>query len=302
MPRPYVPILARMLTMRTPVGPIAYDCVKVVVVHSGSALLSGDFGEESVGGGDVVVLSTNTVCTGSPREPIVATVLYLDTDYLTDQVFWRHSSVFSDRLAVRHFLKANYGHTIQILHLGREGALHLEPWLDEMVKLGDAVDFSTAFFRLQSLLFAVLDDLAPCASEKPVQLPGARRARASLTQPRNRPFRPIRPEAAAARDAMQGAINDRWTLGTLAQHVHLSPSQLSRVFCDAFGKTPLAYLTMLRIEEMARLLRETDLSVSVAARRVGWHSRSHAAKVFRRCVGVSPHQYRDRYSPKSKTR
>lgn len=42
--------------------------------------------------------------------------------------------------------------------------------------------------------------------------------------------------------------------------VHLSDKQPSRVIADAYGKTPLAYLTMLRAEEMARKLRETDLT------------------------------------------
>lgn len=36
----------------------------------------------------------------------------------------------------------------------------------------------------------------------------------------------------------------------------MSPSQLVRVFTKAYGKTPLAFLTMVRAEELARLLRE----------------------------------------------
>ena len=77
--------------------------------------------------------------------------------------------------------------------------------------------------------------------------------------------------------------------------MHLSPKQLSRVFTETYGKTPLAYLTMLRVEEMAHLLRETDLTIDAAARKVGWASRSRANEAFRECVGMTPSQYRRMY-------
>ncbi|WP_415142119.1 helix-turn-helix domain-containing protein [Nocardioides sp.] len=82
--------------------------------------------------------------------------------------------------------------------------------------------------------------------------------------------------------------------GASAAQVHLSQKQLSRVFVDAYGKTPLAYLTMLRVERMARLLRDGEVSIAAAGIAVGWASRSRAAEAFRQCVGVTPQQYRAR--------
>ena len=92
---------------------------------------------------------------------------------------------------------------------------------------------------------------------------------------------------------MRQDILKSWTLGTLAEAVILSPSQISRIFVAAYGKTPTAYLTMLRAERLACLLRESDLPIGVLAREVGWHSRSHAARMFRQCVGVTPSRYRE---------
>ena len=74
--------------------------------------------------------------------------------------------------------------------------------------------------------------------------------------------------------------------------MRLSPQQLTRVFAEAFGKTPIAYLTMLRVQEMARLLRETDLPVARVGRRVGWSSRSRATEAFIEHIGLSPSRYR----------
>lgn len=61
---------------------------------------------------------------------------------------------------------------------------------------------------------------------------------------------------------------------------------------DAYGKAPLAFLTMLRAERLAKYLRDTDLTVAAAMQLVGWHSRSHATRLFRQYVGVTPGQYR----------
>jgi transcriptional regulator GlxA family with amidase domain len=81
-------------------------------------------------------------------------------------------------------------------------------------------------------------------------------------------------------------------LKELAGMVHLSERQVSRVFADAYGKTPLAYLTMLRVEEMARLLRETELTIEQAGRCVGWYSRNRASQAFKQATGITPSHYR----------
>src|SRR5699024_11373093 len=84
----------------------------------------------------------------------------------------------------------------------------------------------------------------------------------------------------------------RCTRLEVAAAVQLSPSQLGCVFVDAYGKTPMTYLSTLRAERLARLLRDTDLPVEAAKRQVGWHSRGHAARMFRQAVGVTPTRYR----------
>lgn len=86
-------------------------------------------------------------------------------------------------------------------------------------------------------------------------------------------------------------IARRWLLRDLAEMVHLSPKQLARVFTAAYGRTPCAYLARLRVEKMARLLREDNLTIDAAAHGVGW-SRNQAAEMFTRHIGVTPGRYR----------
>jgi AraC-like DNA-binding protein len=78
----------------------------------------------------------------------------------------------------------------------------------------------------------------------------------------------------------------------LANEVHLSRSQVGRLFVEAFGKSPIAYLTMLRTERMAALLRSSDAPIAVIAQEVGWSDPDFAARQFRRRVGVTPSDYR----------
>ena len=110
--------------------------------------------------------------------------------------------------------------------------------------------------------------------------------------PRHRAFRPSRAEARQVAELLEANLSRRWSVSELAETVHLSPSQLRRVFAEAFGKSPIAHLTMLRAERMAHMLRVTESPISEIAAAVGWGDPDFAARQFRRSVGVSPSEYR----------
>jgi hypothetical protein len=46
--KPFHPVLARTQTVHRPIGPTAYDCVKIIVVREGSAVLYSEFGQKQV--------------------------------------------------------------------------------------------------------------------------------------------------------------------------------------------------------------------------------------------------------------
>lgn len=288
----FVPIVARTRTVHESIRPIAYDCVKLIFVRSGSAILLSEFGEKPVRVGDVVALGANTLCGSEPEPSITVTTLYLDRDYIIDQVFWQHAALLADRLDAQDFADKLYSEPAQILRLGEDRTGLLMPWLDELVALSLDGPLPESFYRLQALLFAVLDVVTPFVRTSAARRSPTQRKSGRPSWPRHRRFVPLRVEARQAIDLLRDAPEARWTLAALADRVHLSPKQLSRVFVDTYGTTPLAYLTMLRVESMARLLRETDLTVAAAGQAVGWESRSRAAEAFRECVGITPQRYR----------
>ncbi len=287
----YQVLLARTQTLHRPVGPRAYDCVKLIVVRDGSAILFSEFGQKPVRPGDVILLGPHVLCGSEPEGHITVTTIYADTDYVIDQAFWQYASILHDRLDAPSFVKETFAEPAQIIRLGEQHAGLLMPWLDELVTL--SLDGEHArFHRMQALWFAVMDRIAPHIRVTDHRVSPSQRARSRPVHPRTRRFSPTRAEAAAVREALSSAIDRPWRLSELAEPVHLSEKQLTRVFTDAYGKTPLAYLTMLRIEGVARLLRETDLTIEQAGRRVGWRSRNRASEAFAQATGITPSQYR----------
>lgn len=288
----YRVLLARTHTVHRPVGPVAYDCVKFIVVRDGSAILYSEFGEQPVNPGDVILLGANVLYGSEPEGRITVTTIYADTDFLLDQLFWQYADVLHDRLDAQGLAEMIYTEPAQVLRLGEDRAGMLMPWLDELVALSVEGCFRQRFHRMQALWFSVIDKLAPHILVTDHRLTSHQRGHIRPTLPRGRRFMPLRAEARQVREILHGEITRKWTLPELAGRVHLSTKQLARVFVDAYGKTPLTYLTILRVQEMARLLRETDLSVAEAGRRVGWRSRNRASAAFRESVGITPSRYR----------
>ena len=241
-----------------------------------------------------MLLAANTLCASEPEGHVTVTSVSLDPDYLLDQVRWQFAGVLRDRLDAQGFADAIYTEPAQILRLGEDRAGMLTPWLDELVALSIERQFSRDYFRIQALWFSITHVIAPYIKVSPVRVSSSQRAHIRPTLPRDRRFAPLRAEARHAAELLREAPAHRWTLEDLAAQVHLSSSQLARVFVEAYGKTPLAFLTMVRAEHLARYLRETDMSVATAMREVGWHSRSHATELFRQYVGLTPGQYRQK--------
>jgi len=82
----------------------------------------------------------------------------------------------------------------------------------------------------------------------------------------------------------------------IASMVYLSTNYFSATFKAQTGMTFLDYLTMVRIEESKKLLRNSLLNVSEIAHSVGYSDEKYFSKLFMKKVGVKPIQYRKFYS------
>jgi transcriptional regulator GlxA family with amidase domain len=69
-----------------------------------------------------------------------------------------------------------------------------------------------------------------------------------------------------------------------------------RRFTKATGMSPLEYVHRLRIEEAKQMLETGDAPVETIAGEVGYQDTSFFGRLFRRRVGMTPTQYRRRFS------
>lgn len=77
-----------------------------------------------------------------------------------------------------------------------------------------------------------------------------------------------------------------------ANFVAMSERNFQRQFKRETGETPHRFLQKIRLEAVCQNLRETDLPIDKIARRCGFFSGEHVAKLFRKHLNTSPCEYR----------
>jgi transcriptional regulator GlxA family with amidase domain len=81
----------------------------------------------------------------------------------------------------------------------------------------------------------------------------------------------------------------------VARHLGMSPRNLVRRFKAATGHVPGEYLQMVRVNAARQLLEEGAPSVQRVGSSVGYEDPAFFRSVFRRHVGMTPADYRERF-------
>jgi transcriptional regulator GlxA family with amidase domain len=105
----------------------------------------------------------------------------------------------------------------------------------------------------------------------------------------------------AALDYARRNLSQRLTVDELAQTVHLSPRQFSRVFQLETGHSPRKAIEQMRLEEARNMIERGRHSLEVVARETGFRDRKHLREVFVRGYGITPQVLRrERRSPRGR--
>lgn len=97
---------------------------------------------------------------------------------------------------------------------------------------------------------------------------------------------------AKACTAMRAEDNLRGGVPRLLELAGVSPAHLSRSMRAAYGVTPTAFVTDLRLEHAASLLAATNTPVATVATRCGFTSQSYFTRCFTAAHRVSPRTFR----------
>ncbi|OOF59478.1 cupin domain-containing protein [Rodentibacter myodis] len=83
-----------------------------------------------------------------------------------------------------------------------------------------------------------------------------------------------------------------WSIERLAAVAAMSRANFIRVFQQQLGMSPGKFLTKVRLDLAAFLLKQSQQSILAIALQVGYQSEAHFSKAFKNAYGLSPGQYR----------
>ncbi len=94
------------------------------------------------------------------------------------------------------------------------------------------------------------------------------------------------------KDYMQENIYSSITLKEVCQNFMVGKSQLSKIFKENTGKSPMEYYQHLKITESKKLIREEKFSISEISDMLGYSSIHIFSRAFKKAVGFSPMAYK----------
>ncbi|MEM8875833.1 MAG: AraC family transcriptional regulator [Planctomycetota bacterium] len=94
-------------------------------------------------------------------------------------------------------------------------------------------------------------------------------------------------------DLMHARLGSGVSLDELAEVAGVNQLHFGRLFKQATGEPPYAYMTRLRVEEAQRLLRtHPEWTIAAIANTCGFSDQSHLSRHFKRIVGTTPANWR----------
>ncbi|OMF35998.1 hypothetical protein BK133_09950 [Paenibacillus sp. FSL H8-0548] len=103
----------------------------------------------------------------------------------------------------------------------------------------------------------------------------------------------------AVADQIVKLISQRYhlplTVEEIAKEVYLSPNYIRSIFKEKMGETILDYITKVRMNRAADLLKDKSLKVREVAHSVGYENVSYFCSIFHRHKGSTPNEFRKMY-------
>jgi transcriptional regulator GlxA family with amidase domain len=106
------------------------------------------------------------------------------------------------------------------------------------------------------------------------------------------------PVVARARRFMEDRLSQPLTIAQVCSGLGVSQRTLHRRFRDSQGVSPQAFLQALRISRAKALLQEATEPIDQLAEQCGYLDPASFRKLFARLVGLTPGEYRARFSPR----
>jgi two-component system, response regulator YesN len=87
------------------------------------------------------------------------------------------------------------------------------------------------------------------------------------------------------------------SINKISEQVHFAPTYICSIFKLKTNKTLNQYITEYRIDKSKEYLKDPDIKVSDIASKVGCRDSGYFTKLFKKTVGTTPTEYRERIIP-----
>ncbi len=102
------------------------------------------------------------------------------------------------------------------------------------------------------------------------------------------------------REAINSYVYEKLNLDELSARLHMSKSNVIRIFKKEYGTTPYEYLISLKISTAKILLKDTQMTVREIAEKLCFSDEHYFSNIFFARVGVRPSDYRENRGSKNK--
>lgn len=83
-------------------------------------------------------------------------------------------------------------------------------------------------------------------------------------------------------------------VSTIADYINISPNYCGAIFKEQKDEKINEYINKVRIEKACELIKNTDYSISDISNMVGYVSNGYFTKLFKKQIGYTPSEYRDK--------
>lgn len=94
------------------------------------------------------------------------------------------------------------------------------------------------------------------------------------------------------RDLLKDKLSQSVSIEFMAESVHMSVRNFSRVFLKESGMTPGRFLEKMRLDQAKNMLEYTEMSIDMIAEKCGFSNVISLRRLFLKYLSVSPSQYR----------
>lgn len=161
-----------------------------------------------------------------------------------------------------------------------------QPTAEDVKTVIDQIDYKTSSLEQLSVLFRVFSVVTQ--DKSPVTLGSSEHTKFESEKDRI--------------EALSEYLNQHYaqdiSLHDLSQHVYCSERTVNRIFIRHFGETFSQRLKKIRLSHAAGLLETSSLKVSHICQMVGYNNSSNFNRLFKRYKGITPREYRDKFSSK----